>query len=432
MFTSIDETLDYIYSFTNLESGLKSSVFNKNYSLDNIQNILEKLDNPHIDNRYIHIAGTKGKGSTTLFITQLLRLAGYTTLSFMSPHLIRTNERILFNGQSILDSELIEITNMVKDKLDRFNLTPTTFELFFILSLLYGNIKKCDYFVMETGLGGRLDCTNVITPIISVITSIGLEHTEILGDTITKIASEKAGIIKKSIPVILSKQRYNCTSVFKKKAQLSGSPYFYIPDHYSYTIKQYTDKGISFTYNKDKKIKKNVSLPLFGRHQIDNFLTALESVRLIDNSIDDKLEKMRAISLPGRIEIVDSSKKIICDVSHTVESIAELIFTLKKHFPNLKWHVLIGLAEDKNYKKIVASIKKISKSITITSLSSFKPSNPERSYHYLKRTFRNVALIPDQKEAFDYMLNRKENILITGSFYLTGPFMEYNAGKVKI
>ncbi|OHD38176.1 MAG: hypothetical protein A2015_14970 [Spirochaetes bacterium GWF1_31_7] len=429
MFTTIDEVLDYIYSFTNLESGLKSSVFNKNYSLDNIQNILEKLGNPQSDNRYIHIAGTKGKGSTTLFITQLLRLAGYTTLSFMSPHLIRTNERILFNGQSILDSELIELTNMIKEKLDYYQLTPTTFELFFIIALFYGNIKKCDYFIMETGLGGRLDCTNVITPVVSVITSIGLEHTEILGDTITKIASEKAGIIKESVPVVLSKQRYNCKNVFKKKAQLSGSSFFYVPDHYSYTIKKYTDKCIHFEYNNDKKIKKDVCLPLFGRHQIDNFLTALESVRLIDNSIDDKLEKMSDISLPGRIEIVDSSKKIICDVSHTVESIAELIFTLKKHFPNQKWHVLIGLAEDKNYKKIVSSIKKISKTMTITSLSSFKPSNPERSYNYLKRTYKNVTLIQDQKEAFDYMLNREENILITGSFYLTGPFMEYYGGK---
>lgn len=421
---TIDEVLDYIFSFTNLESGIKNSVFNSNYSLDNIENILNTLGNPHRNLKAFHIAGTKGKGSTTLFITKLLNSSGYSTLTFLSPHLIRTSERILYNENEISDSDLIRITANLKDIFDKENLIPTTFELLFIISLIYGKEKNADYFVIETGLGGRLDCTNCINPIVSIITSIGFDHTEILGNTIKKIAGEKAGIIKENTPIVVSKQRYRCKNVFTEKAAEKNSPVTYIPDCYKYTIKEYSKQGIIFTYKKNR-LSQTLKLPLFGEHQINNFLTALEAVSIGADTF--RIEKISAdnFKLPGRIELIDDKKIIIADVSHTVESVNELVKTLKKHFGNKKWNILLGFAYDKNYKGILKSLKKLNKSAIVTNLSSYKKSEPEKIFNEMKEIGFDAVLIKNQHTAFDTFLKKEGYMLVTGSFYLTGPFLEY-------
>lgn len=435
MLTNISETLDYIYSFANLEAGLKKSVVSKNYNLDNIKNILNALGNPHKSLKYIHIAGTKGKGSTTLFVTRLLIESGYNTLSFLSPHLIDTNERILFNMIPIRDDSFIEITSDIKKILDNEKLTPTTFELFFIIAILYGLRKDADYFVIETGLGGRLDCTNVIKPEVSIITSIGYDHTEILGNTIKKIAMEKAGIIKDRVPVVLSKQFYRCTKIFKKIADDKMAPFYDTAKLYKTGNYLYHKKGLSFSFKRKEHSKIRFDLPVMGKHQINNFITAIEAVRLISPDIIEHfaIDPLFDLSIPGRIELIDGKRNIIADVSHTAESSKELVYTLKKHFPKTKWTVLIGLSLDKDYEKITSQIIKIADKIIVTQLSSYKKSDSEKvCNHILKSGFKNCSVINEQKAAFYEVMKSKSNILVTGSFYLAGPFIDYYRSSEKL
>lgn len=428
MLNTIKETLDYIYSFVNLESNLTKKYLDKEYSLDNIVNILHYFNNPQNDKKIIHIAGTKGKGSTTLMISKLLIDMGYSVATFVSPHLIRTNERILSNLDEISDEELIRITNFIKDVVEKNNLKPTTFELFFLIFLIYGSEKRCDYFVIEVGLGGRLDCTNIVNPIISVITSIGFDHLNILGNSIKKIAFEKAGIIKENSNVVVGKQYYNCSKIFKQKSVEMGARYFNITNLFKVSKIKASEKGIcfSFSFRKTGINLKDFFIPLYGVHQVYNFLTALYTVYLIDKNVMNLItgKKRFDIELNGRVRLADSKIPLIVDVSHNKESAIQLVKTLKSHFPGKRWNILLGLSQDKDVKSYIKSVSKISKKIIVTSLSLFKKSNPCEIYELAKRYNKETFLIQSQDEAFDKIMEEKNNILITGSFYLAGPCLE--------
>lgn len=432
MFQNIENALDYIYSFTNLE---KSDIATTPcYSLDNIQKILECMGNPHKGLKYIHIAGTKGKGSTSLFVTRLLLECGYNTLTFTSPHLVRTNERIMYNMMEISDDDLIEITSSLKNIFDKNNLTPTTFELFFLIALMYGIQKDADYFVVETGLGGRLDCTNIITPEISVITTIGFDHVEILGNTIKQIAAEKAGIIKANRPVILGKQRHHCADIFSDIAKKSNSPLSSVKKLYKVKNIRYAQEGISFSFNRKNKDEITFSLPFFGEHQIWNFLTALETVLQISPNLIEHLKIYGSIDLniPGRIEKLSASDDIFIDTAHNKESIDSLVAALKKHFPNRKWNILFSVCSTKDVHYICRKIIGIADKILVTNLSSYKQADVQHIIKELYRYSRSTELIPNQEKAFDAFVTDKKYSgakLVTGSFYLSGPFKEWYSKK---
>lgn len=433
MFQNIEKALDYIYSFTNLEkSGTSASC----YSLDNIQKILECMGNPHKGLKFIHIAGTKGKGSTSLFITRLLLECGYNTLTFTSPHLVKTNERIMYNMMEISDDDLIDITNSLKSVFEGNALTPTTFELFFLIALMYGIQKDADYFVVETGLGGRLDCTNVIVPEISVITTIGFDHVEILGSTIKKIAAEKAGIIKASRPVILGKQLYHCGKIFSNTAKKSASPFSSVKKLYKVRNIRYSDDGVSFSFKRKNKNEINFLLPFYGKHQVWNFLTALETVLHISPNLIEHLKIYGSIdlSIPGRIEKLSASCNgdIFVDTAHNKESIDSLVGALKKHFPGRKWNILFSVCSTKDVHYICRKITDIADKILVTNLSSYKQADVRQIVGELKKYSGNVELISNQEEAFvAFMTDEKYSgtKLVTGSFYLAGPFKEWYLKK---
>lgn len=441
MFQNIENALDYIYSFTNLEkSGTSISPGSPTscYSLDNIQNILECMGNPHKGLKFIHIAGTKGKGSTSLFITRLLLECGYNTLTFTSPHLIRTNERIMYNMMEISDDDLIDITNSLKAVFDGNNLTPTTFELFFLIALMYGLQKDADYFVMETGLGGRLDCTNVIVPEVSVITTIGFDHVEILGNTINKIAAEKAGIIKANRPVVLGKQFYHCGKIFSGAAKKSASPFCSVKKLYKVRNVRYSDEGVFFSFKRKNKNEINFMLPFYGKHQVWNFLTALETVLHISPNLIEHLQIYGSIdlSIPGRIERLPASASgngdVFVDTAHNKESIDSLVCALKKHFPGKKWNILLSVCATKDVHYICKKITDIASAVLVTNLSSYKKADVNQIMKELKKHFGNIELIANQEDAFAaFMINEKYSgaKLVTGSFYLAGPFKEWYLKK---
>ncbi|HOJ63571.1 MAG TPA: Mur ligase family protein [Spirochaetota bacterium] len=434
MFDNIKDALDYLYSFVNLEQDLTKK--SNRYSLDSVLNIIGYFNNPHNGKKIIHIAGTKGKGSVSLFISKMLNMLGYSVATFLSPHLIKPNERILFNLIEITDKELVEMINRVKEVIERHKLKPTTFEIFFIIYLLYADSKKAKYLVIETGLGGRLDCTNIVTPIVSVITSISFDHTEILGETIEEIATEKAFIIKNNSKVVISKQRYNCEHVFKNRAIQSGSKIFFVSRYFKIKNIKHKKNGNTFDIVfenikeiniifKDKMMINNFYLSLFGKHQIENFLTAFLTVFIIKPEIFGLLTKIKTIDLKikGRIETIKDNPLTIVDVSHNEDSITKLVETLKKHFGIKKFVILIALASDKDYRKIYSTIKSIATQIIITDLC-YKKSEPERDFEYVKNIFKNTILIKNQNEAINYAIKLNKPLLVTGSFYLAGPFLE--------
>lgn len=431
MFQNIENALDYIYSFTNLEkTGTSSSC----YSLDNIQKILACMGNPHKGLTCIHIAGTKGKGSTSLFITRLLLECGYNTLTFTSPHLVRTNERILYNMMEISNDDLIEIINSLKSVFDKNGLTPTTFELFFLIALMFGIQKEADYFVIETGLGGRLDCTNVVIPEISVITTIGFDHVEILGNTIKQIAAEKAGIIKTNRPVILGKQLYHCDKLFSDTAKKLDSPFSSVNKLYKIRKIKYTPEGISFLFKRKNNDAVNFQLPFYGKHQIWNFLTALETVLQISPNLIEHLKIYGSIdlSIPGRIERLSVSDEIFIDTAHNKESIDSLIAALKKHFPGRKWNILFSVCSTKNVRYICRKIIDIADKILVTNLSSYKKADVQQISNELQKYSRCIELIPEQEKAFAAFMTDKKYSgakLVTGSFYVSGPFKEWYVTK---
>ncbi|HXK65543.1 MAG TPA: Mur ligase family protein, partial [Spirochaetota bacterium] len=222
----------YLQSLANNESHASNFT---NYSPDTIVAVLNLLGNPQHKLPCIHIAGTNGKGSTAHMIAAILQAAGYTVGLYTSPHLIRYNERISINGKEITDEEISEYTEMLETLCNTHSYTPTFFDAFTMIAFLHF-YNSVDIAIIETGLGGRLDSTNIVTPLISVITPISYDHTAILGSTLHEIAYQKAGIIKKHIPVISATQKPEAKEVLQKEASMKQSPIFFVGDHIRFTI----------------------------------------------------------------------------------------------------------------------------------------------------------------------------------------------------
>lgn len=428
MINNIDDAYNYIYSFINIENKIDKKYLDKEYSLDNIKNIIQYFNIDTESFKIYHVAGTKGKGSVTYFISQFLYYSGHDCAAFLSPHLIKPNERILFNLIPIGDEELIALCAEVEDKLLQSNFVPTTFELFFLIFLLYSKKKGARYLVVETGLGGRLDTTNVLKSNVSVITPIGYDHTNILGDTINEIAGEKAGIIKNDSITVVSNQYYNCKEIFRRKAKEKGGQIYFLDDYFDLLNSVPANYGLNCDFKFNRCKYSGINFNFFGEHQVYNFFTAflsvfLSEIKVINLLNDDMISK---ITLPrGRIEVISKHPLIVVDVSHNKESARSLVDSLRLHFRDLNWTVISGIALDKDYKAYYKILSEIADKFVITSLSEYKKSDPQIIFDYVKKINKNSLFIEDQESSFDYILKNADIILVTGSFYLVGPFIEY-------
>ena len=257
----MDEILERLYGY---------SKFGIKLGLENMKKLMVELGNPQEGYKKIHIAGTNGKGSTASMIESVLIEAGYSVGKYSSPHLIRFNERIVFNREEISDKEITELFVTVEEAVKRAGLTPTFFEVTTAMMFLYYKIKGADYAVIETGMGGRYDATNIIIPEISVITNVTMDHTSYLGDSVEKIAEEKAGIIKSGVPLIFGEKKEEIKEIFRKKADkyidaLSDINYISETDNKNYS-----------NFGTIENIKYEIAL--YGKHQIENFMTAYSAM----------------------------------------------------------------------------------------------------------------------------------------------------------
>lgn len=330
--------------------------------LDNIRELLERLGNPQDQLRVVHIAGTNGKGSTLAFLAGIFRESGYRAGRYVSPASFSYEERFRINEENISKKDLCfymeKIKNvaeeMVKDGLSH----PTMFEIETALSFLYFLDKKVDVVLLETGMGGRLDATNVVKkPIATVIASIGMDHMQFLGDTLEKIASEKAGIIKEGCPVISYDNTKGVNEVIKNKAKQMHAKVTFV-NSAGIRVLQESLNGESFSYrSSDGRWYEKIEIPLLGRHQINNAALALETLNVIKNyyCISDfqTEDGMRKTIWRGRIEILEREPMVICDGAHNPDGAKSLLSFLQNNFTNQRLIYIMGVLSDKDYEQMV-------------------------------------------------------------------------------
>lgn len=330
--------------------------------LKNTLTICNFLGNPQNRIKTIHVAGTNGKGSVSHILAAILQENGYKTGLYTSPHLKDFRERIKINGDMIAEAFLIDFVKKTKSIAEEIN--PSFFELTFVMALEYFADQKVDVAVIETGLGGRLDSTNVIMPLLSVITNISLDHQDILGETLAEIAYEKAGIIKTNIPVVIGEAIPETKLVFQHKAKETDSEIIFAEEEYAVVSSKYdTRKLETEVLNKERKTIDNYQLDLNGHYQEKNLLTVLASVDMLKNHFVLKDEKIKfALSnvknltgLHGRWEIIRENPTVALDVAHNEDGIRQLIRQISSSVYQ-KLHIVFGMVKDKDIEKVLEQL----------------------------------------------------------------------------
>ena len=428
-FESFDQAIDYMNSFMNLERST-DKYSSKTYRLDRVRHMLELLGNPQNSYRTIHIAGSKGKGSTAAFIANAIQALGYRTGLYMSPHVSDYRERFSLCGKFIEDPMLIRTAEELKAGVQSVE-DPTTFELYTVFAFLLFRNAGCDWAVIETGMGGRLDATNVLLPQASVITPIELEHTKILGDTIEKISIEKSKIIKNNVPVFVSLQKDEAVKVFKDEALTCNSPSYFLSEELDKIATRCTPSGQYVQLRYKDGFEAGLRLKMAGDAQAYNVALALLVVRKLDLYSEGTTEKaLEETKLPGRLEQLEYRKRhFYIDGAHTVNSIGFLMDSWKELTGTEKTVCIFGCVEGKNDTEMLKEMLPCFRELIIARPGTFKKSNPQALYETANSLSKNteVVLKKEAKDAVDYALERTkdgERILVCGSFYLAGDIKE--------
>lgn len=355
------ETLDYLFSQLPMFQRIGKAAYKAD--LGNTQQLDEYFNHPHKQFKSIHIAGTNGKGSTSHMLASILQSAGYKVGLYTSPHLMDFRERIRINGEMIPEIEVIDFVAKYKTLFEQVK--PSFFEMTVALAFDYFAREKVDIAVVEVGLGGRLDSTNIITPLLSVITNIGFDHTDLLGDTLPKIATEKAGIIKKEVPVVISQFQPEVSQVFTDKAQETNSELIFAEQQYKVEKIDYSDTFQSITTN-HKGIANTWDLDLMGSYQKYNLAGVLVSIDILnkiglsiskDNLAAGLKSVQKSTGLMGRWQKLQDSPKIFCDTGHNVDGIMQVLEQINR-IPHKQLHMVIGMVSDKNIDGMLALLPK--------------------------------------------------------------------------
>ncbi|WP_102263749.1 bifunctional folylpolyglutamate synthase/dihydrofolate synthase [Mesobacillus jeotgali] len=421
MFDTYEQAIEWIHA--RLRLGIKPG-------LSRMEWMLERLDHPERRVKTIHIGGTNGKGSTVTFLRSILQAAGYRVGTFTSPYFEQFNERISINGQPIHDQELIELTNVIKplaDELDQTELGgPTEFEVITAMSLYYfAKMSPVDVVIYEVGLGGRFDSTNVIHPLLSIITSIGLDHTAILGDTYEKIAFEKAGIIKNGVSIITGVKQPEALEVIKKKALEGKSPMYQLGDEFSTNSRESLERGEQFSfYSMFGQIQK-LETSMIGSHQVDNAACAVMASQVLANYYSFMIEDedirhgLTQAYWPGRLEILSENPLVLIDGAHNEEGINALASEINSRFADKKISILFAALKDKKLDKMIASLEEAADQLTFTTFDFPRAASAEELMEVGSNS-GNINITVNYKDYLDKKiieLNKDEILIVTGSLY---------------
>ena len=423
---NINEALNYIYSFMGKKNLHKNS-FNHINNVKEILNILGYKQTFKI----IHITGTKGKGSTTLVLSNMLKSAGYKTASFVSPHIINVRERIAINNQWISEEDFIDITKKIKNILEENKIyNITVFEIFTIIGLYYFYIQNVDYACIEVGIGGKLDCTNIVDSSISVITSISYDHMEILGNTIEEITEQKAGIIKENSLVVSAAQEKESINIIKKISKEKNSKLYVFKKDFDVDIISNTNKILEFNYIENEK-KYKFETTLLGEHQSENISLAFKTFTLLINN--EKLyykaiDSIKNFSINARLTFVQRNPDIIIDGAHNSKSLWRVLKTIYEWYDYLI--ILFAPLSEKDIKGMCEILKDSDSFIIVSSPNTnYKENDSYKTYQYLKER-DNIIHIENFNEAIEYMqkLSKEKNIpaLVIGSLYSASDYINLN------
>jgi len=429
----------YLYSLVNYEKHGFNRDFRREYKIERMRELIEKSKVPINNLKVIHIAGTKAKGSTATFISYILAGLGYKVGMFTSPHLISWRERIkiVYRHHRLIKDKLIEkkkfvvILNDIRRTIDnfyRYNQKVSFFEAILLISLKYFIEEKVDYAVIETGLGGRLDATNVLSPQVCVITPIDYDHKDILGKTLKKITYEKAGIIKKGIPVIICSQRDTVKRELKKIGNRRKAPLYFFGKDFSIRNARIHRNYTSFDFSSEDKKIQNLKVNIKGMFQIENIAVTLKTIEvLVGKDIFSRQETviretLNQLHIDGRFQIVKKNPLIILDIAHNPFSIKTLYENIKIYYPHKEIILIFSASSDKDICKMLKTINY--KYLILTKFNLPRCKSP---YDIAKECRLKNVYIEDNLEKSlikaKELYNSKSLILITGSAFIVGEYL---------
>ncbi len=369
--------------------------FGIHLGLERVTYLLKRLGNPHRKFKSIHVAGTNGKGSTAAMIASILKKGGYKVGLYTSPHLFGYTERIKINDKSISKAELNKGLKLIEKIAKRQTDKPTVFEVLTAVAFWYFAKKKIDYAVVEVGMGGRLDATNVIFPLVTIITNIDYEHTDVLGTTLEKIAREKAGVIKPEVPVVTAETRLQSLK----------------------EIKEVCEKNKCFLIGIDQK-QAELNSNLLGPHQKINAACAISAIRLAGIKVPERViaKGLMGVSWPGRFQVLSRRPLIVVDGAHNPAGAKALRVTIKEMFPG-KYTLIYGCQERKDFQNVIKELKPIVSNIIITKSSHNLAADPRYIYNHFRWSRTPMSVTYSIKEALS-MWDWKNPLLISGSLFL--------------
>jgi len=410
------------------------------FNLDRMRRLLKYLGNPHLNFKSAHVAGTKGKGSTCHMLAAMLQSAGFKVGLYTSPHLVDMRERIRINGEMISRHDMIRLVRRIEPIVRKMSADPPTFfEILTAIGFSYFSDKKINIAVIETGLGGRLDSTNVIMPEVTGITSISYDHMAVLGNTLAKIAEEKAGIFKKGVPAVSVIQAPEASAVLERVARNVHAPLEFVGTdiEFSHRFEVTRPRGphVRVCLTTERSRFEHLTVPLIGEHQALNCglaLAMLDKLKSRGLEFDDAraIEGLQNLQLPGRIEVVWHSPKVILDGAHNAASVQALFRGISQYIPYDSMIVIFGCNIDKDIDGMLEQVSLGADKVIFTKVDENpKSASPEElSARYVERFGKMAQVAANFEEAMEIAnraITREDLVTVTGSFYLIGQAKQF-------
>jgi len=429
--------LDYLYSFVDYSLTRSLRYSPEKFDLGRMVELMAALGNPQNQYPVIHVAGTKGKGSTSAMIANVLQTAGYKVGLYTSPHLIDFTERIQVNHEAVSHQRLAEIVDELKPEVEKIE-KLTTFELTTAAAFLHFAQEKVGIGVIEVGLGGRLDATNVVDPLVSVITSLSMDHMNVLGDTLEKIAAEKGGIIKSGRPVVVSAQKPEARRVLQRIAAERDAPIVFADQKYEAVVKAHSLAGqeieiIEKSKSDPQEPVVKFKLPLIGDHQVQNAVTAyctLDLLRVTGYKISeaDIQQGFETVSWPGRFEILQAKPMVVIDSAHNLDSAEKLADTVREYLPGKPVVLIFGASEDKDVSGMFAALTPVVQKIIVTQSVHPRSYDSAELGSVAAKFGMPVEIYPQLETALEQALvsvPQDGMVLITGSIFIAAGARQY-------
>lgn len=439
------EAEQYLNSFINYEQIPGVSYAQPGYSLDHIKELLDRIGNPQFIPKTVHVSGTKGKGSVAAMVAQVLTSSGYRTALYTSPHLLDVRERIKIDGSLISKAEFARVMSEIKPviesvKKDTSSRQPAYLESYFevltVLAFAYFKKKHVDFQVLEVGLGGRLDATNVVNPIVCIVTSISLDHTQVLGNTLEEIARDEAGIIKPGCWVVISPQPEEAASAIADICHRNKSKVVQVGKDVTWH-KLGGDLSHQRLVIQGRMDKYEVSIPLLGDFQLENAAAALAALEILASqgfaiTATSIAQGLSQVKWPGRFQIVQQHPTVVIDGAHNVESIRRLVNNIKAYFPNRRTFLVLGISLDKDIRGIIGELVPLSAQIVVT-----KAAHPRAApASTLAAEFANRGVKTESIESVAEAILRSlsvakktDVICVTGSLFVVAEALRYFSGS---